>query len=399
MNYLEENFSVLKGHLSEKARRLVAAAMVKGGPQGIKGEVSKATGVSYREIRRGMEELSMPPEKAAGSGGLRKKGGGRKSITVSDPSVMSDLREILESSTRGDPESPLLWTSKSLRHLMTALQAKGHTISYPTVGSLLEQLGYSLQGNRKVKEGAAHPDRNAQFEHINETVQAFHATDDPVISVDCKKHELVGDFKNPGREYHPIKSAPKVRDHDFLDKELGKAIPYGVYDLADNTALVNVGIDHDTSLFAVESIRGWWYRMGKERYPKATRLLITADCGGSNGYRRRLWKTELAKFAAETGLEITVCHFPTGTSKWNKIEHRLFSCITMNWRGKPLTSIAVMISLIASTRTRTGLKVECVLDERTYPNGVKVSDEELDAVNLVKNEFHGEWNYTIFPSN
>jgi hypothetical protein len=346
-----------------------------------------------------MEELSMPPEKAAGSDGLRKKGGGRKSITESDPSVMSDLREILESSMRGDPESPLLWTSKSLRHLMRALQAKGHTISYPTVGTLLEQLGYSLQGNRKVKEGAEHPDRNAQFEHINETVKAFHATDDPVISVDCKKHEWVGDFKNPGREYHPMKSAPEIRDPDFPDQELGKAIPYGIYDLADNTAFVNVGIDHDTSRFAVESIRGWWYGMGKERYPKATRLLITADCGGSNGDRRRLWKTELAKFAAETDLEITVRHFPTGTSQWNKIEHRLFSCITMNWRGKPLTSIAVMISLIASTRTRTGLKVACVLDERTYPNGVKVSNEELDAVNLLKDEFHGEWNYTLFPQN
>jgi hypothetical protein len=399
MNYIEEIFPVLRAHLSEKARRLVAAAMVKGGPHGIKGEVSKATGVSYREIRRGMEELSLPPEKAAGSGDLRKKGGGRKGITVSDPSVMSDLREILESSTRGDPESPLLWTRKSLRHLMTALQAKGHTISYPTVGSLLDQLGYSRQGNRKVKEGAAHPDRNAQFEHINETVRAFHATNDPVISVDCKKQELVGDFKNPGREYHPLKSAPEVRDPDFLDKELGKAIPDGEYDLADNTAFVNVGIDHDTSRFAVESIRGWWYSMGKERYPKATRLLITADCGGSNGYRRRLWKTGLAKFATETGLEVTVRHFPAGTSQWNRIEHRLFSCITMNWRGKPLTSIAVIIRLIASTRTRTGLKAEGALDERAYPNGVKVSDEELDAVNLVKDEFHGEWNYTILPSN
>jgi hypothetical protein len=257
----------------------------------------------------------------------------------------------------------------------------------------------SLQANRKVKEGADHPDRNAQFEHIAKTAKDFLADGEPVISVDCKKHENVGDFKNAGREYHPKKSAPRVRDHDFVDKELGKAIPYGVYDIGDNTAYVSVGIDHDTSVFAVESIRNWWKCMGKERYPDAKRLMITADGGGSNGYRRRIWKTELAAFAEEAGLAITVCHFPPGTSKWNKIEHRLFSYITMNWRGRPLTSLEVIISLIEATTTRTGLTVKCSLDDRKYPCGLKVSDKELAAISLMMDDFHGEWNYHIMPSN
>jgi hypothetical protein len=399
MNCMEENFSVLKGHLDEKTRRLVAAAMVMGGPRGIKGRVSKATGVSYREIRRGMKELLLPPAKTAGTGGLRKKGGGRKSIARSDPGVMSDLREILESSAHGDPASPLLWTDKSLRHLMTALQDKGHAISYPTVGSLLEQSGYRLQANRKIKKGAEHPDRNAQFAYINETVKAFQAMSDPVISVDCKKHESMGDFSNPGREHHHIEAAPKIRARDLADKETGRAIPCGACGLADDTALIDAGIDRDTSRFAVESIRGWWYGMGKELYPKAARLLITVDCSGSDDHGRRLWQMELAKFATETGLEATVCHFPSVTSKWNRIEHRLSSCITMNWRGKTPTSIAVIISLIAPPGKRAGLKAAYALNEPPHPDGVKTSDAVLAGVNLLRHEFHGEWNYTVFPSN
>jgi len=258
-------------------------------------------------------------------------------------------------------------------------------------------MGYSLQGNRKTIEGADHPDRNAQLEQINDTVKEFQAEGQPVISIDCKKHELIGNFKNNGREYHKIKQAPKVKDHDFIYEELGKAISYGIYDITENVGFVSVGTDHDTSVFAVESIRQWWLTMGKERYPDATQLLITADGGGSNGYRRRLWKTELAKFAAESSLLIRVCHFPAGTSKWNKIEHRLFSQITMNWRGRPLTSIEVIVNLIASTTTKTGLKVKCVLDNNDYPTGIKVSDEELSSVQLAPSEFHGEWNYSICP--
>lgn len=397
MNNIKGKFALLAPHLNEKTRRLVAAAEVYNEPYGKKGEVSKATGVSYREIRRGLKELTEKPGPDENAGAIRKKGGGRKKIEETDPAILDDLKRLVDASTRGDPCSPLLWTNKSLRKLMAELNEIGHLVSYPTVGALLEKLGYSLQANRKVREGANHPDRNAQFEQINDTVKKFQGEGEPVISVDCKKHELVGDFKNPGREYHRKGEAPKVRDHDFMDKELGKAIPYGIYDLNDNTGFINVGIDHDTSTFAVESIRSWWKCMGRERYPEAKSLLITADCGGSNGYRRRLWKTELAKFATETGLRISVCHFPVGTSKWNKIEHRLFSFITMNWRGRPLTTIEVIVNLIASTETAAGLNVRCVVDKREYPNGVKVEDSDLKALNIKQDEFHGDWNYTILP--
>jgi len=395
MENLREKFAVLMPHLDEKSRRLIAAAETMGKGHGIKGEVSKTTGVSYREIRRGLKELQETPESKAN--GIRKKGGGRKKKDISDPAILEDLKTLVEASTRGDPCSPLLWTSKSLRKLESELKARGHATSYPTVGRLLEQMGYRLQVNRKVQEGADHPDRNAQFEYINMKALKFQEAGQPVISVDCKKHELIGNYKNAGREYHPQGEAPEVKDHDFIDKELGKAIPYGIYDLLDNSGFVNIGIDHDTSVFAVESIRSWWRCMGRKRYPEAQNLMITADCGGSNGYRRRLWKTELANLAHETGLHISVCHYPVGTSKWNKIEHRLFSHITMNWRGRPLTSIDVIINLIASTSTNAGLKVECSLDEGEYPHGIKVDDEELESICITKDDFHGEWNYTISP--
>jgi len=273
----------------------------------------------------------------------------------------------------------------------------GHRVSYPTVGEVLNEMGYTLQANQKTQEGKTHPDRNAQFEHINKKTKEFQASNDPVISVDCKKHELVGNFKNSGREYAPAGQAPKVSDHDFMDKELGKAIPYGVYDLVDNGGFVNVGIDHDTSVFAVESIGQWWYRMGRERYGGAKRLLIMADGGGSNGCRRRLWKVELSKLAKELGLELWVCHFPTGTSKWNKIEHRLFSRITMNWRGRPLVSLEVIVSFIAATTPSTGLVVQCALDRAEYPVGVGVSDSELAGIRISCDEFYGDWNYTLLP--
>jgi hypothetical protein len=397
MNNIKEMYSALKPHLNEKTRRLVAAAATIGEPYGAKGVVSKATGVSYREIQRGIAELKEAPDTTSTCAGIRKPGGGRKELSQSDKTLKEDLISLVESSTRGDPMSALLYTSKSLRNLERELRKTGHQVSYVTIGRILEDMGYSLQSNRKVIEGTAHPDRNAQFEHINETVKEFRKQGQPVISVDCKKHELVGNYKNGGQEYHAKADAPKVNDHDFVDKKLGKAIPYGVWDMSHNQGFVNVGIDHDTSVFAVQSIRLWWESMGRELYPNATGLLITADGGGSNGYRRKKWKTELAGFAKDTGLAVSVCHFPAGTSKWNKIEHRLFSCITMNWRGRPLRTIQVIVHLIASTKTASGLRVHCTLDEGEYPNGIKVADEELAAINITRNAFHGDWNYTIRP--
>lgn len=398
MERLRERYELLKPHLNEKLRRLFAASEVMYGNHGIRGEVSLATGVSYREIRRGLKELHELPDAQMTKGGIRKEGGGRKRIAETDPSVIEDLKVLVESTTRGDPMSPLLWTCKSLRVLARELKEMGHAVSYPTVGVLLSEMGYTLQANRKMEEGADHPDRNSQFEWINKKAIEFQIAGDPVISVDCKKHELIGNFKNNGQEYYPVGEAPKVSDHDFMDKELGKAIPYGVYDINGNTGFVNVGVDHDTSVFAVESIRQWWKHMGHTRYSEAKRLLITADGGGSNGYRRRLWKVELAKLAKEMGLEISVCHFPTGTSKWNKIEHRLFSRITMNWRGRPLTSLEVIINLISATTTTTGLMIQCVLDNGVYINGIKVSDDELANISILRDDFHGEWNYTLLPN-
>ena len=315
-----------------------------------------------------------------------------------DPSLMEDLRSLVEPEARGDPQSPLQWTAKSLRKLSQGLGDLGHTIGRTLVGELLHELGYRLQSNRKTREGSSHPDRDAQFCYINDRVKAALAAGDPAISVDTKKKELVGDFKNAGREWRPSGSPEEVRVHDFVIPELGRAVPYGVYDIAGNAGWVSVGIDHDTAAFAANAIRSWWTLMGRERYPHPRGLLITADGGGSNGSRVRLWKRELQTLADEIGIPITVCHLPPGTSKWNKIEHRLFSFITGNWRGKPLVSHQVIVQLIAATTTKAGLKVRCELDPNSYPAGIKVSDAELQAVNLRRHDFHGEWNYTLSPN-
>jgi transposase len=389
-------FKLLERQLDERMRRCVAAAEAAAlGPRGIS-IVSRATGVSRRAIRRGLKELRetvrAPPTER-----IRVPGGGRKRTTAKDPTLRRDLEQLVEPTTRGDPESPLRWTCKSVRQLATALQRQGHRASHQLVSELLHELGYSLQANRKTIEGASHPDRNAQFEYINRQVRAFLRTGDPVISVDTKKKELVGNFKNGGRERRPTGAPERVLVHDFVDPELGRAIPYGVYDIAQNVGWVSVGIDHDTASFAVESIRRWWQHMGQPRYPKAARLLVTADAGGSNGPRIRLWRVELQRLADQLRLPITVCHFPPGTSKWNKIEHRLFSFITMNWRGKPLLSYQVIVSLIAATTTQAGLRIEAALDRHTYPAGVKVSDAEVRRVNLKPARFHGDWNYSVRP--
>jgi len=312
--------------------------------------------------------------------------------------LLNDLRTLLEPATRGDPEAPLLWTSKSTRHLADALVGLGHSVSHDTVGRLLEEIGYSLQANRKTREGKGHADRDAQFEYINRQVRAFQEAGQPVVSVDAKKKELVGDFRNPGREWHRRGRPEEVRAKDFPDKQLGKAIPEGVYDLGRNEGCVSIGIDHDTAEFAAASLRRWWEEMGAAAYPPATRLLITADAGGSNGYRSRLWKVVLQDLADDLGLRISVCHFPPGTSKWNKIEHRMFSYITKNWRGRPLVSRAVIVDLIGHVRTNSGLRINAELDTGSYPQGLKVSDEELARVRLEKAEFHGDWNYTINPT-
>ncbi|MGH8574084.1 MAG: ISAzo13 family transposase, partial [Gammaproteobacteria bacterium] len=331
-------------------------------------------------------------------GRVRRAGGGRKRLTDKHPALRSDLERLVDVDSRGDPEQPLRWTAKSVRKLAQGLRELGHEVSHMTVARLLRALGYSLQANRKTKEGSQHPDRDAQFRHINSKVGAALEAGQPAISIDTKKKELVGDFKAVGRELRPQGSPIPVRVHDFKDKQLGKAIPYGVYDIAQDEGLVSVGIDNDTAAFSVASIGAWWEQLGRERYPDANSLTITADCGGSNGNRTRLWKTELQRFSDETGLQVHVCHFPPGTSKWNKIEHRLFSFITQNWRGKPLLSHQVIINLIAATKTRTGLEVYARLDERHYPKGIKISDQQLAAVNLTGEQFHPEWNYSIRPS-
>jgi transposase len=392
---IETRFKRLRGVLDERSRRLLVAAESEAmGGRGIS-TVSKATGVSRQVIRQGIAELkesAVLPERR-----IRRSGGGRKSAVEVDPSLKTDLEELLESTTRGDPESPLRWTCRSVRNLEAELKSRGHSVSHQVVADLLHELEYSLQANRKTSEGASHPDRNAQFEYVNSKVKRYLNGKEPVISVDTKKKELIGDFKNGGKELRPKGDPEKVRVHDFLIPELGRANPYGIYDIGLNTGWVSVGVDHDTAEFAVESIRRWWRSMGQQAYPKATSLLITADGGGSNGSRVRLWKLELQKFADETALNIAVSHFPPGTSKWNKIEHRLFSRITQNWRGKPLISLEVIVSLIAATRTTTGLKVHSELDTRSYPKGVKVSDKDIAQLNLLKDQFHGEWNYEIHP--
>ena len=393
---IKKRFSYLASILDERLRRLFAAAEAMAIGYGGLTLVSRETGVSRAAIALGCKELK--EQKKPDSHRIRKKGGGRKRAVDKDPSLKKNLENLLEPVTRGDPESPLLWTCKSVRKLSQELNRMGHKTSHNLVAELLKEMGYSLQANKKTLEGTSHPDRNAQFEHINHKVKEYQASELPVISVDTKKKELVGDFKNSGRELRPRGEPEKVRVHDFMIPELGKASPYGVYDLTHNVGWVNVGIDHDTAAFAVESIRRWWYTMGQERYPEANKLLITADSGGSNGYRIRLWKMELQSLANETGLAISVSHLPPGTSKWNKIEHRLFSFITQNWRGKPLVSHEVIVNLIAATGTKNGLQVRCQIDTNSYPKGIKVSDEMIASLNLQRDVFHGEWNYTISPN-
>lgn len=373
---------------------MAASEAVAAGYGGI-AAVAAATGIAPSTIGRGIEELAKREDRMGGR--VRRPGGGRKPTIEKDPTLLSDLEALVEPTSRGDPERPLRWTCKSLRQLAGELQARGHEVSHTLVGELLESLDYSLQSNRKTKEGSSHPDRDAQFRYLNETVAEALVEGQPVISVDTKKKELVGDFKNGGREWRPKGTPEEVLVHDFLIKELGRAVPYGVYDIAANAGWVSVGVDHDTAAFAVNSIRCWWHALGRVRYPDATRLVLTADGGGSNGSRVRLWKRELQKLANEIGLEVVVRHFPPGTSKWNKIEHRLFSFISQNWRAKPLVSYKAIVQLIAATTTSTGLTVHCELDQNRYPKGIIVSDAEMASINITRAHFHGDWNYTILP--
>jgi Rhodopirellula transposase DDE domain len=399
---IQRRFRSLSPFLDERMRRLVAAAESAVIGYGGVSAVARETGVSRRAITEGIKELSqrkrarkIPPVQSR----VRRKGAGRKRTAEKDPSLLEDLDRLVDPASRGDPESPLRWTCKSVRRLAEELQREGHAVSYQTVAELLHEMDYSLQANQKTLEGSQHADRDEQFEYINRKAQRYLKQGDPVISVDTKKKELVGDFKNAGREWQAKGQPEPVRVHDFEIREpdKGKVAPYGVYDLGRNVGWVSVGVDHDTASFAVESIRRWWRWMGRPSYPKVKRLLITADSGGSNGARVRLWKWELQQLADETGLEISVCHFPPGTSKWNKIEHRLFSFISQNWRGKPLISHEVIINLIAATTSKTGLAVKSDLDSNIYPAGIKVSDQQMAELWLRKDVFHGDWNYSLLP--
>jgi Rhodopirellula transposase DDE domain len=396
-NAIRKRFRALSPHLDERGRRMFAAAEAKAAGYGGIAAVFRATGIAPSTIGRGLREL------ASGSGApldqVRRSGGGRKPLTEYDRGLVEALLALVEPTERGDPETPLRWTSKSLRRLAAELRVQGHTISHTVVGELLKGLKFSLQGNRKTREGENHVDRDAQFRYINKVTKAALAEHQPVISVDTKKKELVGVFKNAGREWRPAGQPEDVRVHDFLIKELGRAVPYGVYDLAADVGWVSVGIDHDTAAFAVQTIRRWWQEVGRVRYPEGKRLVITADGGGSNGFRLRLWKRELQRLANEIGIEITVSHFPPGTSKWNKIEHRLFSFISQNWRARPLVSYRVIVNTIAATTTRSGLSVHCELDPNRYPKGIVVTDEEIAAIKIKPAKFHGEWNYIISPNN
>jgi DDE family transposase len=396
---IRRKFQSLEFVLDERSRRQWAAAEAKELGYGGVSAVARATGFARDTIQLGLRELEyrrLHPEEPTPER-LRKPGGGRKQLVATDPALVSALEALVEPLTRGDPESPLRWTCKSTRKLADELSRRGHGIGYRTVAWLLHEAGYSLQANRKTREGNQHPDRNAQFEYINAQAVRFQKRCQPVISVDTKKKELVGDFKNPGQEWHPQGEPEKVRTHDFKDEELGKVIPYGVYDVTNNQGWVNVGIDHDTAYFAAASIRRWWEEMGATRFPRARQVLITADGGGSNSSRTRLWKVALQKLADDIELMLTVSHFPPGTSKWNKVEHRLFSFITNNWRGKPLVSHQAIVNLIASTTTTKGLIVKAALDENTYETGIEVSDEQMAKLKLVRAKFHGDWNYTIKP--
>jgi transposase len=388
-------YEALAPLLDEQGRRRFAAAEARAAGFGGVTAVARVTGIARSTIRRGIVELCEAVALPAGR--VRRPGAGRKPLTENDASLLDDLRRLVEPTTRGDPERPLLWTAKSLRNLAACLGELGHRISHSSVRTLLRKLGYSLQANRKTREGSSHPDRDAQFCYINDQVTSALSAGEPVISVDTKKKELVGDFKNSGREWRPQGEPEDVLVHDFMIPELGRGVPYGVYDIGENSGWVSVGVDHDTASFAVNAIRRWWQLMGSARYPDATHLTITADGGGSNGAKLRLWKVELQKLADELNLAITVCHLPPGTSKWNRIEHRLFSFISQNWRGKPLVTHQVIVQLIAATTTKTGLKVRSEIDTNSYPAGIKVTDDELARVNLRRHEFHGEWNYTIHP--
>jgi len=393
---IAERYAGVGPELNERQRRLWAASEARALGYGGIAAVSRATGISEDTVGRGLKELAAGARLDAGQ--VRRRGAGRPALTTSDPTLLDDLKRLVDPDTRGDPESPLRWCSKSLGKIAGALVEAGHQVSDRSAGKLLRGLGFRLHANQKTREGKDHPDRDAQFRHINETARAALEAGEPVISVDAKKRELVGDYKAVGREYEPTGRPVEVRCHDFKDKDLGHAIPYGVYDLKANEGMVSVGVTNDTSAFAVSSIRAWWQHLGHGRYPKATTLTITADGGGSNSSRTRLWKVELQKLADEIGIPIRVCHFPPGTSKWNKVEHRLFSYVSLNWRGRPLESLQVIIDLIASTTTSTGLKVYARLDPGEYEKGIKVSDADLAAVNIVRDEFHPDWNYTIHPS-
>ena len=396
---IAEKFAALEPVLGERARRLWAAAEARAIGRGGISRVAEATGLSRITIRSGLRELhpSSVPDELAPTGRARRKGGGRKPLTEYDPALELALEILVDPVTRGDPMSPLRWTCKSAANLAAELLAQGHTASERSVNRMLHASGYSLQSNRKTIEGGDHPDRDAQFQHINRRVKAYQKQGQPVVSVDAKKKELVGRFRNGGREWQPSGEPEAVNVYDFIDKDLGKAIPYGVYDQTANTGWVGVGIDHDTAEFAVETLRRWWRNMGRQVYPQATKLLVTADGGGSNGSRCRLWKMELQRFASEIGFRISVCHFPPGTSKWNKIEHRMFCHITENWRGRPLVSREVVVNLIGNTTTETGLSIQSELDEGSYPTGRKVTDEQMMGLSIKKDKFHGEWNYTIIP--
>ena len=387
-------FTMLRDRFGEREYRLASSALASTLPRGGISLISKSSGLSRPTIYSGMEELESAAPDPSELDRQRKVGGGRKALGKKDATLESDLGKLVSPHQRGDPESPLIWTSKSLRKLTTELKNLGHSVGHVTVGKLLEKMGFTLQSNKKSHEGGDRPGRDEQFTHIAQTAQAFMAMEQPVISVDAKKKELVGNFKNNGREYHPSGEAEQVEVYDFIN-ENGKATPYGIYDIGANEGFVNVGISHDTAEFAVDSIRRWWGEMGQPRYPHAHSLLITADGGGSNGSRNRLWKTALQKFADDAELNICVCHFPPGTSKWNKIEHRMFSVISMNWRGRPLTSVEVIVSLIAATSTKTGLKIKAEKSNKTYACGEKISDAELQQLRILKADVHPEWNYAI----
>ena len=397
---LKAKFAVLAPLLDERTRRLWAAVEARAIGRGGISHVAEATGLSQTTIRAGLRELdsqSMADTHTVTSERLRRPGGGRRSLVAQDPGLLKALEALVDPVTRGDPMGPLRWTCKSAARLAMELQTQGHAVSERSINRLLHDLGYSLQSNRKTLEGSHHPDRDAQFQHINQRVQVFQRQRQPVVSVDTKKKELIGQFRNGGREWAPQGQPEPVEVHDFPDKELGKVIPYGVYDMVTNTGWVSVGVDHDTAEFAVETIRCWWYHMGSTVYPRAQRLLITADGGGSNGSRNRLWKMELQKLADDIRLRISVCHFPPGTSKWNKIEHRMFCHITENWRGRPLMSREVVVNLIGHTTTRTGLEIHSELNENSYPTGREVTEQQMESLSIKRDKFHGEWNYTLVP--